>query len=130
MEREGLATFNVPPGQMTVPLAKADPKQAYDRIIAIVSREMREYTGMSVEDSIRQQSGVVLDMIKNSGAFHEDRESTSGDVTGSRVSPTTLSSGVCPETGKVVSFPLGKTVWNSPDCPPTTSVEKMLSGVK
>jgi hypothetical protein len=88
------------------PLAKLDysQRQAYQRLSAIVTREMNEYKGMSVEESVRQTSKVVSNMIEN-----------------------LTNSVVCPETGKLVSVRSGQVVWDSPDCPPTTPVEKSLS---
>jgi hypothetical protein len=89
-----------------LPLAKFDysQRQAYHRLSAIVTREMNEYKGMSVEESVRQTSKVVSNMIEN-----------------------LTNSVVCPETGKLVSVRSGQVVWDSPDCPPTTPVEKSLS---
>lgn len=89
-----------------LPLAQFDysQRQAYHRLSVIVTREMSAYKGMSVEESVRENNKVVSSMIKNM-----------------------TSTAACPETGKLVSFPSGKTVWDSPDCPPTTPIEKSLS---
>jgi hypothetical protein len=65
-------------------------KQAYHRLSAIVTREMNEYKGMSVEEVVKSDSKVVSSMIQN--------------MTNTQA---------CPETGKLVSFPSGQTVWNS-----------------
>src|ERR1022692_371693 len=62
MERDARYNpLNQSNGKPTViPLAKVVPRQAYDRISAIVSREMSEYKGMTVEDAIRQDSIVQM----------------------------------------------------------------------
>jgi TonB family protein len=88
------------------PLAKLDysQRQAYQRLSGIVTREMNEYKGLSVEQVLKQNSKVVSSMIENLSNAE-----------------------VCPETGRLVNVPLGHAVWDSPDCPPTTPAEKMLS---
>jgi hypothetical protein len=48
----------------TVPLAEVVPRQAYDRISAIVGREMSEYKGMTVEEAIQSDSKVQLETLK------------------------------------------------------------------
>ncbi|MGB9237043.1 MAG: hypothetical protein WCC04_21755 [Terriglobales bacterium] len=107
MQKDAVANpMNQKVFNVVFPLVKLDSsqRQAYHRLSAIVTREMNEYKGMSVEESVRQTSKVVSNMMEN------------------------LTNGaVCPETGKLVSVPSGHTVWDSPDCPPTTAVEKSLS---
>lgn len=107
MQKDAIANpMNLKVFNEVFPLAKLDysQRQAYQRLSAIVTREMNAYKGMSVEEAVRQTSKVVSNMIENLS-----------------------NSAACPETGKLVSFPSGRTVWDSPDCPPTNSVERMLS---
>jgi TonB family protein len=89
-----------------LPLAKFDysHRQAFQRLSAIVTREMNAYRGMSVEETIREDNKALANMIRNM-----------------------TDTAACPETGKLVSFPAGKTAWDSPDCPPATPMEKSLS---
>jgi len=93
------------------PLAKLDYSQrhAYQRLSAIVTREMNEYKGISVEEYLKENSKAVVNMIDNL--------------------PHSVVM-VCPETGKVVSVRSGQVVWDSPDCPPATAVEKSLSSTR
>jgi hypothetical protein len=47
----------------TFPLAKAAPKEAYDRMLAIVDREINDYKGLTIEEAIANNSKVALNMM-------------------------------------------------------------------
>jgi hypothetical protein len=47
----------------TFPLAKAAPKEAYDRMLAIVDREVNHYKGLTIEEAIANDNKVVLNMM-------------------------------------------------------------------
>ena len=47
----------------TFPLAKAAPKEAYDRMLEIVDREINDYKGLTIEEAIANDNKVVLNMM-------------------------------------------------------------------
>jgi hypothetical protein len=106
MEKDAIANpLNQKVFNEVLPLAKFDhsQRQAYQRLSAIVTREMSEYKGLSAEEFVQRNSKVVAGMIENA-----------------------IDAAACPETGKLVTFPAGHTVWDSPDCPPMTPAERAL----
>lgn len=68
MQKDAVANpMNQKVFNVVFPLVKLDSsqRQAYHRLSAIVTREMNEYKGMSVEESVRQTSKVVSNMMEN-----------------------------------------------------------------
>src|SRR5271165_4355838 len=48
----------------TFPLVEASPKQAYDRLLAIVDREISEYRGMTAEEAMAINSKIQLEQMR------------------------------------------------------------------